>query len=77
MAKKEEKESIQIYLDFGQEIVVSFDGEIFDKVMDELHKAINSGVLFSLDGSFDVEMYDAADNYLSALNGRKIVGYNI
>lgn len=74
--KEELNETVYIYLDNGQEIKVEYPESIFEEFYDELQKAMISGTIFQLDGSYDVSMYDCAGNYMSGLNGRKIVGYH-
>ena len=73
---EENREEIIIILDRGQEIKCECPKSVFEEVLDELRKAMTTGGLFSIDASYDVEMYDMAGNYISALNGSKIVGYS-
>ena len=74
--KKNTRETINIILDNGQEIICTYDEQVFDEVIKELHTAILTGGLFSIDASYDADMHDIAGNYLTCLNGNKIVGYN-
>ena len=74
--KKENREEITIILDRGQEIKCEYPESVFKEVLDELRKAMTTGGLFSIDIFYNVEMYDMAGNYISALNGSKIVGYS-
>ena len=71
-----EKETLNIILNNGQEVIVEYDGSVFDEVVDELHKAMKFGSLYSLDASYDVSMY-LGENYISALNGKLIAGYSL
>ena len=73
---EENREEIIIILDRGQEIKCECPKSVFEEVLDELRKAMTTGGLFSINTSYNVEMCDMAGNYISVLNGSKIVGYS-
>lgn len=74
--EKEEIYTIFIVLDNGTQVKCEYDDLIFDELTEELTKSMESGCIFAMDGSYDVSMYDFAGNYLSALNGKRIIGYS-
>jgi hypothetical protein len=77
MSNKGEKHEITIILDLGQVVNIEFEDDIFDEICNEIHKSIETGGILSLDACYDVSMEDASGNYISSLNGKKIVGYSI
>lgn len=75
--KNNKFENMYIYLDNGQKIELKYPEDAFEEILNELNTAMKAGTIFAVDASYDVDMQDCAGNYLSALNGAKIVGYTM
>ena len=75
MAKEKEISQFTIYLEGGEKIILLYPSDNFEDVYERIQNAMKSGDCFQIDEDNDEEMWFYG-NFLTDLNGKKIVGLN-
>lgn len=71
--------SINIYLENGEMVTLTYPEDCFEATHEALEKAMKHGTPLSVDNYGGELWYENRDEgrYLLYLNGKKIVGYNV